>query len=302
MNLTEQGILENYWKNINYLSRKTGNQFYVSRSDEGGSDSNDGSKDRPYLTLNKAIGQCSEWNGDSIILNRGSYSIDEPVECDVAGVSIMANDFGGYKQCMGERFTIAASADFDDDFAVKITAPTRLIGIGIAGRDTTKGSLLIDSDETGGFTGGFNEIINCRFSNWYGAMTHGIKILGGTSNLIQACTFDGLFVGYGTSAIGFFDDGALNPCDVRVIDNIFSGVGSGKHALYFDGAPKSLIVEHNYLVPGIGAATGKILDNNSKVSSGIIFNNVHGGANKAAMYENLTNSLLVFAGNQVDDT
>ena len=279
-----------------------GNTYYVELAANGGSDNNDGSKDNPFLTVNKAYDNCVDWNGDTIVVGKGTHSVDAAVECDVAGVTLIARQSGGYKECLGEGYTIAASADLDDDYVCKITAPTRIIGLGFAGRDLTKSSLIIDSDETGGFTGGFNELINCRFSCWYGALDYGLYILGGVSNLIKGCTFDGLFGGFDIAAIGLADDGALNPCDVRLIDNIFSGIGSGKHAIKCIGNPKSLIVEHNYLVPGIGAATGKMLDNDSKVSSGIIFNNVHGGANKAAMYENLTNSLLVFAGNAVDDS
>lgn len=281
-----------------------GKTYYVARAAEGGSDSNSGlSANKPLLTLQAAIDKCTNAAGDVIFVSRGNHVVTEAVNFNKFGITVVAAGMGLPYKTSGERFTIAAHADYDDGPVAIITKPCTIVGIGFAGRDATKENCLISST-AGGWNGGFIHLLGCRFSCWYGAMAAGLRVMGGDGNRVESCTFEGLFGGFGTAGIvcqNGTEEAVWGPPNMRIINNDFSSVGDGKHAIKTVDTVIGLIVDHNYLSPGFSGHAGKLLDNNNKANTGYVVGNYVGGANKAAAFDNLTNSNLVFAGNHYDD-
>ena len=271
-----------------------GNHYFVDPVN--GSDGKRGDEiNHPLLTLEAAYDKCVDGQGDVISCFPGNQNIAAAggLACNKEGVTIQAMNYGHPPMCNGESFTIRNHSSITDAPAVHITAPTKFIGMGITGRDITQESVFIEG--TGGFSGGFNAFINCRFSAWYGAMDALVRMESGPAlNLFQGCTFDGLFSGLGTGAIvgrSFY---------LTILGCDFRSVGNMKYAVVFDTtAPAEVLIDGNYLG---GCGGGKFLDNASLASTGIISNNRVGGANKAAMFENLTNSTIKFAGNMYNDS
>jgi len=254
--------------------------------------------------LQEAIDNCEADNGDVIVVSPGSHANTAAVEFNKAGIIVVAAEMGLPPEVAGEQFTLNAAASYTDGPAAIFTAPCRIVGLGFAGRQTAGESLLIDCQEAGGFSGGFVQLLNCRFSAWYGAMDALIRMKGGALNHIEGCSFDGLFGGIGTGAIVAENDAALAPAFTRVLRNRFSGLGSGKHAIVHaaGSVPVGALFMENTMEGGFSGDTGKFLDNNDVASHGLVAGNWLGGmANKAAAFENLTNSTLAFAGNHYEE-
>lgn len=258
-----------------------------------------------FEDLQEAIDACEDWRGDTIIVKAGSHQLDELVTIDKNGITIKAEDMGGPPEALGERFTILGDSDFDDGPPVKITNACTIKGIGFTTRNASSG----DKESAGlhiegaGSWNGFVHLLNCRFSCWYGAQEYGIYFTGGPNTRIETCTFDGLFGGFGTAAIGLDDNGeGTTPDFIKVIDNNFDGLGSGIPAVQFQagGIPNSFLMLRNVNNPGFGTR-GTLLDNASLAAEGIVAENYTGLANKAAAFVNLTNSLLAFQDNHYNE-
>lgn len=253
-------------------------------------------------SLQTAIDACVSQNGDVIVVGPGTMNVTEPVLFNKRGITVLAADLGMAEQ--GERFTVSADEAYTDGPVGIVSAFCRIVGLGFAGRSLTEESLLIDCGEAGGFAGGFTSLERCRFSVWYGAIDAGIRMKGGDLNQILGCTFSGLFGGFGTAAIVGENTGAFAPVQTRVENCRFSGLGSGKHAIVHavGSVPVGVIYKGNTMDGGFTGDIGKFLDNNNVASSGLIADNWLGGlANKAAAFENLTNSTLKFAGNHYEE-
>ena len=271
-----------------------GEIFFVDPTN--GSDAKGGREiNHPLQSLETAYEKCTAGQGDVIMCFPGNHNIEGAtgLECDKEGVTIMALNYGHPPMVAGESFTIRNHSSITDSPAVHVTQPTKFIGMGITGRDITQESLFIEG--AGGFDGGFAAFINCRFSAWYGAMDALVRMETACALvLFQSCSFDGLFGGLGTGAIvgrSFY---------LTILGCDFRSVGDMKYAVVFDTtAPVEVLIDGNYLG---GCGGGKFLDNASLTSTGIISNNRVGGANKAAMFDNLTNSAIKFAGNMYDDS
>lgn len=256
-------------------------------------------------TIEDALSECTDEQGDVLVLLPGSHAQTTKVNFNKQGLTVLAPDLGYPREERGEFCTIYAAAALDDDYPAVVTKAMRFIGVGFAGRDLTKGNLLVDCETQGGIHGGFVEFVNCRFPCWYGAVAHGLRLLGGAVNKLKACSFDGLFGGYGTACISLANDDPITPAYVEVLDTIFNEVGSGKHAIVHEvgSTPLGVYYARNIVKPGFGGNQGKFLDNNSVVSTGIIAQNIVAGmTNKAGAFENLTNSLIKFADNHYDET
>ncbi len=96
-------------------SRTTGDRYYVdsgasTASDAAGSGDN---PDRPFATLDFAIGQCTANNGDIIYVMPGhaeTITADSGVDIDVAGVTVIGLGEGADRPTF--TFTTAVTADF----------------------------------------------------------------------------------------------------------------------------------------------------------------------------------------------
>lgn len=260
-----------------------------------------------FSDLNEAIAACVAHQGDLILVAPGSHQVDEIVTFDVAGIRVWAANMGMPPEAAGERFMILPSSDYTDGPAAEITAPVHLRGLGFTTRNVSSGdkeSAGLYIEGTGGWSGGFIWIENCRFSCWYGAQEYGIYQTGGVMVRIENCTFDGLFGGFGTAGIGLDDNGAgTTPDFVRILGNYFEGLGSSIPAVKLEtgGVCNDLLMLENVNNNGFGTR-GVLLDNNSLAAKGLVGGNWTGLANKAAAFVNLTNTALSFQDNHYDET
>jgi len=248
--------------------------------------------------IETALADCTDDQGDFIVCLPGSHGADGgTIALNKQGITIIAADFGHPPKFKGESFTMRTAAALATVPGVTVTKPCAIIGMGITGRDITKESLLIDCQEAGGFSGGFNYFKNCRFSAWYGAMDVFVRMIGGAVNVFEGCTFDGLFVGVTTAGIQVENDtGGFATDFLRVIDCEFSGIGSSKPAIKCKtgSIPLDMLIAHNYLLPGFSGNQGVMIDFNSVAATGMAAGNyVAPLANKAAAFLN-TGSLAAF--------
>lgn len=249
------------------------------------------------FTIQDAIDDCIADMGDIIVCYPGSHGEDQSITCDKRGITIIAAGFGHPRQFQGESFMLRTSAAVATVPGVTVQQPVRMIGMGITGRDITKESLLIDCQEAGGFSGGFNSFEYCRFPAWYGAMDVFVRLIGGSVNQFKCCTFDGLFGGVATAGIQVENDtGGFATDFLRVIGCEFSGLGSSKPAIKCKtgSVPLDMLVAHNYLLPGFSGNQGVLIDFNSVAATGLAADNwVAPLANQAAAFLN-TGSLAAF--------
>lgn len=271
-----------------------------------GSDAADGTDPRnAKATLQAAIDLTEDDRGDIIVVFPGAHSVTTQVNFNKRGITVVASNFGSPAEEAAESFTVNAASSLTSGGPAKITAPVRIIGLGFASRDLTAEGLLIDCEESGGFSGGFNELINCRFSVWYGAVDYGIRMIGGAINKVRHCSFDGLFGGFDIGAIGLQNDtGGITPAYTEVDHCVFQGVGSGKHAIVHavGSTPVGVFYGHNRLLSGFLGNEGKLLDNNNVASTGMCADNwVAPLANQGAAFENMTNSEIGFADNHYEE-
>lgn len=258
-----------------------------------------------YTDLQSAIDDCVDNRGDVIYVKRGGLEVTSAVNFNKRGLSVIGQRYGMNPTARGEDTTIYAASSYTDGPAAKITKPCYIEGLGFAGRETSGGeSLLIDCDETGGFSGGFAHLRHCRFSAWYGAMDAFIRALGGQLNRIEGCTFDGLFGGVGDAAIVLETDNLIDPGFYQILGNYFYEMGSGKHALKIGSGDTGvgLLVAHNYLMAGFGGNQGKFADLNSTDSYGMFADNwLAPLANQAAAFENIGSYAGGFADNHYEE-
>lgn len=268
---------------LNPQANKWGQHFYVDPV--SGSDSYNGrSPDKAKQTLDAAIGLCTAYRGDVIWVKKGTQTVTSAVEFDVHGITVIAeslfNPMGN-----GEAHTVYGS--HTDGPAAVITKPCNIIGLGFVGSDADGPSLLIDCEESGGYDGGFNWLYRCRFSQWGIAKYYAIKSIGGAVNLIDECTFDGLFTGWGVAAISLQNDvGGQAPFDTVVRNNMFFAGGDGKYCIEFatGAVPNGVMIYGNKNVNGAGMTT-KFLDSNGVSGKCHIFDNWPGGATDTGSYD-----------------
>ncbi len=101
---------------IPVLNTYAGNVFWVDSN--AGSDQNKGTFDRPFASLDYAIGRCTANNGDTIYLKPGhaeTVSAAAGVDIDVAGVTIIGLGSGSDRPTF--TFATAITADIDIDAA-----------------------------------------------------------------------------------------------------------------------------------------------------------------------------------------
>lgn len=286
MGIIEGGNIIEALRNAGYLLAPDARAFLV----DPGNDPDE---------IETALESCTDDQGDFIVCLPGSHGADGgTIALNKQGITIIAADFGHPDKFKGESFTMRTASALATVPGVTVTKPCRIIGMGITGRDITKESLLIDCQEAGGFSGGFNYFKNCRFSAWYGLMDVLVRAIAGSVNIFEGCTFDGLFGGVTTAAVQLEDDtGGFNPCFFRFMKNEFSGIGPSKPAIKIKSGSTAidLLVHRNHLLPGYTKENqGVLIDFSSSASTGMASENfVAPLANKAAAFLN-TGSLVNF--------
>ncbi len=197
------GIIEHIAA-IGLLKNKTAQVFVVDPSDSG-------------FTIQDAIDACVAGNGDIIVKTPGGHEVTEAVNFNKSGITLIAAHRGLNPLIQGEFNAIFAAASYTDGPAAIISAPTTIIGIGFASRDT--GSLFFSGAALlvgGAAAGAFGVHLKyCRFPKWGLDNRIGLALAGGAAisdMLIEECTFEG--VGSNFQA-GIYMQGALQNITIR---------------------------------------------------------------------------------------
>ena len=132
------------------LNSYSGNAFWVDSGN--GSNGNDGTFQRPFTTIDYAVGRCTASNGDVIMVKAGhaeTVTADSGIDVDVAGVSIVGLGAGADRPTI--TFTTAATADFK--LAANNTSVENFLFV--AGIDALTGPIEVSADDCA--------IINCEY-------------------------------------------------------------------------------------------------------------------------------------------
>lgn len=93
-------------RGIPLLSAYPGNVFWVDSN--GGSDGNRGTFDRPFATIDYAIGRCADSNGDIIMVKAGhAETLTAAITMDVIGVAIVGLGIGRNRPALTANFGAA---------------------------------------------------------------------------------------------------------------------------------------------------------------------------------------------------
>ncbi len=124
------------------LNSYGGDIYWVDSGD--GSDGNKGTFDRPFATIDYAIGQCTGSNGDIIMVKPGhsETSLSSSIEADVAGVSIVGLGNGDNRPVLGGIATDEVIDITADDVAIKNIRFSALT----SGTQAGSRKITIDSD------------------------------------------------------------------------------------------------------------------------------------------------------------
>lgn len=250
-----------------------GNVFFVDGYDPAagpGSDSNDGSRERPFLTIKHALTQCVDWHHDVIIVLNHYQAVgfeDFPIVINKKNVHIIG---AALPNLMWP--------------AIRPPDDTAVFQLASAGQNSEIAFLTLGGGNTcGGISVGENGtadgyyIHDCWFGHpWHGTPAHGIyqpaaAAHGGHSIRIERCRFFGDEGGH----IGAISDNAidfLKPADMNfleILDCVFSGCTIAMNLVQ----PVDAVILRNMIggldgVAGMGitlgaGALGCIIDGNS---------------------------------------
>ncbi len=199
----------------------------------GGSNSNDGTYQRPFATLDYAVGRCTADRGDIIMIMPGhteNLSTVDAVDIDVAGVSVIGLGSGANRP----TFTYTVAAGEITIGADDVTIDNIIMNAGIT--DVLKGINV----ETGknGFT-----IRNCLF----GVDTTGTHEF--------------------TAAIYVQDGSTSSLIEGNVIT---MGLGGAIQAIHLDADTANLIIRDNYITGDYSTA---VINGDTTLSTDILIDN-----------------------------
>ncbi len=174
---TRQGVMA-----IEDNSRTTGNRFFVDTgSATGGTTSGFGqSPDKPFTTLDSAIGNCTVNNGDFIYVMPGSadtVSAAAGLDLDVAGITIIGIGNGSDQPTV--TLDTIDSADVDVD-AANITVENIHF---VANVQDIVAAIDVNADD---FT-----LRNCRFTDNSGTLNAKIWVQDGATGTSDRITIEG---------------------------------------------------------------------------------------------------------------
>lgn len=205
------------------LNTYAGNVFWVDSN--GGSDGNKGTFDRPFATIDYAIGRCTANNGDIIMVKAG-HSEDPLVSItmDVAGVWIYGLGWGGDRPTVtfgaaGAELAMSAAScrvsNIRFDLGVVAATVTNAINV-------TADSCIIEGCETVMHaTSQFTNHITCTDAQWVGLYGNKFRTLhtaSSTSGIVVDGCDDAEIVGNIVS--GHFTEHALDNTTPAAADEI----------------------------------------------------------------------------------
>lgn len=297
-------------RGVPILQLHPGKVFYVNNSSVGnaGSDSQAGNYNKPFATLDYAVGKCTVSRGDIIVLMPGhaeNVATATALALDVAGISIMGLGVGTLRPSLtlitNTTATIAVSAANISISNVRIIANKAAIVSAIT-LTTAKNltlqdvdfidtsailnfNALIDTNTTSNAADGLT-LINC---NWYGlsAETNTTCILMDGTNRgleVKGCYFTHAGVADYPGFMKIADGKVVT--DAKIIKNIFNFVNvssaTGGVLIVTDGSTNSGVIAENF-VKHLDATTEVLVT----ASSGFVFHD-----NKASAVADKSGYLL----------
>lgn len=194
-------------RGVPLLTAYPGNVFWVDSG--AGSDQNKGTFDRPFSTIDYAVGRCTANNGDIIVVKAGhteTVIAAAGLDLDVAGIALVGLGAGSDRPTI--NFTTATTADMDVD-AANISMYNFLFTGGV---DALAGPIDVNAADF--------SLINCEYRDVTGQATDVVIADANADRLL----IDGYFHN-GAAAAGANSAIALIGMDNPVIRN-FKLVGN----------------------------------------------------------------------------
>jgi parallel beta-helix repeat protein len=200
-----------------------GNVFYVAPT---GNDSNDGSLNSPWATLNHAIREAGP--GDTIMMREGSYETNEVwINRDrgiggAEGQYLTIKSFPGETASVGGSRRIILEADFVRIEGLFFRLPYRISGRG-EGNQIVNNTFIGPQPDYGAIEyGGLNSLIQgnrIEITGGGGSLHHGIYLHYGKGNIVRDNTISGAS-GYG---IHVYDENKYGGSIPRYEDVLIEG-------------------------------------------------------------------------------
>ena len=231
----------------------------------GSSDGNPGTYQKPFSTLDFAVGRCTANRGDVIYLKPGhteTIGAAAAVDLDVAGITVIGLGTG----------TDQARLDFT----------------------ATAGTVEVNADNI--------SIYNVNFHANISAVVIGLSILTlATDTIVKGCTFD---VETTTTDEFLISVNLGVGCDRTILDDniIDMGLGGAAHAIKLVGATAGCDIKNNrivgdYSVANIGGIT--TLSTEVYIEDNLLIQGGTGGLNAVAVISMLTGTTGVVRNNDI---
>jgi len=223
-------------RGVPLLNTYPGKVFWV---DDSGSNGNKGTFDRPFATIDYAIGQCTANRGDVILVKAGhAETLTAQIDADIAGVKIIG--LGGVGDM--PTLTTATAIDMIDVSAANITIAN--IEFAVPGIDAVTADINIDAagcevigTKHHGSTTAMNKVdIITLTANADDSLIDGVRIYNDTVEVVGGIVFEGACkrvevrncmvqdsIGFTNGAIA--DEAAA--LQLYIHDNIFSNAKAG---------------------------------------------------------------------------
>jgi hypothetical protein len=242
--------------NIPILNTYGGKVFWVDSG--AGSDGNKGTFDRPFGTIDYAIGRCTSANGDIIMVKPGhteAIAAAGGITLDVASVAIVG--LGTDTDRPTITYSTSASADIEVDAA---NCSIINMVIDMTGKDALTGAIDVDA---AGFT-----MAGCSITtaDSQGQIKHGIVLDANADNFtFKDCIAKG---STDTGGSDFITMGAVAPSNVTIKNSSIEG-DYGNACIFGSGTPDNLLIQDVYVrnyqdgdhgIELSGNATGRLIN------------------------------------------
>ena len=224
------------------LSTYSGSVFWVDSNN--GSDGNKGTRERPFATINYAVGKCTANKGDIIMVMPGHAETltGQDIVVDVAGVSVIGMGRGEDQPQLSHNHTtaevsIAASSVLWQN--IRHTADVTGVVVGIT----------VEAGAIG------CQIRDCRFDVVAAATDEfvlGIDVaVGANDTVISGCQMDN---DLGGAVAGISITGASD--NIQIVDNYIIGDYSTANVQGITTLSTNVLIKGNTLINGEGGAQG----------------------------------------------
>jgi hypothetical protein len=220
--------------------------FFVDGGHSEADDNNDGTDPRyPLATISQGITNATDGRGDLVLVSPGTYNPTAAITVDKADIRLIAVPIGGNPEQPENGTVVYPAASYDTGPMFIVEAPCTIQGFDIVTRNTgphggaiaTAAASLVFDGDGGSYNGGFCHIKNCRFVDWWGAVS-GIYFIGGAYNLIENCVFESF-----DSGIQFYS-GTHNPT-YNVIRRCWFVDNTNGIEMVVGSTPHNVVIQEN---------------------------------------------------------